>query len=101
MPFRWFTEALLKQKLLELRKNCLYKLLLSRVGFNNFDINLTKILKGTTMEKIKIEQSSAAGMLWIAGWLFTIGFAKLTFFKGVLAILLWPYYLGELFSFVK
>jgi hypothetical protein len=53
------------------------------------------------MEKIKIEQSSAAGMLWIAGWLFTIGFAKLAFFKGVLAILLWPYYLGELFSFVK
>jgi hypothetical protein len=45
------------------------------------------------MNKIKIEQKGAMG-LWIAGWLFTIGFLHLAFWKGVLAILLWPYYLG-------
>lgn len=46
------------------------------------------------MEKIKIEQHSFLGTLWFIGWLFTIGFLQLTFFKGVLALVLWPYYLG-------
>jgi len=46
------------------------------------------------MEKIKIEQHGFAGILWVWSWLFTIGFLHLTFWKGVLAILLWPYYLG-------
>lgn len=32
--------------------------------------------------------------VWFAGWLFTIGFADLTFWRGVLALLLWPYYVG-------
>lgn len=31
---------------------------------------------------------------WVTGWLFTIGFAKLTFWQGVLATVLWPYYIG-------
>ena len=38
------------------------------------------------------------GMVWFAAWLFTIGFLHLSFWKGVLAILLWPYYLGLHFS---
>jgi hypothetical protein len=46
------------------------------------------------MERIRIEQHSSIGTLWFAGWLFTIGFLRLLFWKGVLAILLWPYYLG-------
>jgi hypothetical protein len=45
-------------------------------------------------ERIRIEQHSATGMLWFAAWLFTIGFLDLPFWRGVLAILLWPYYLG-------
>ena len=49
-------------------------------------------------ERIRIEQHSFMGSLWFAGWLFTIGFLKLMFWKGVLAILLWPYYLGLAFS---
>lgn len=48
--------------------------------------------------KVKVVNNSIAGGLWFAGWLFTIGFLKLTFFKGILAILLWPYYLGVHFS---
>jgi hypothetical protein len=36
--------------------------------------------------------------VWIAAWLFTIGFLHLTFWKAVFAILLWPYYLGLHFS---
>lgn len=50
------------------------------------------------MEKIKIENSGSAGLLWAGGWLFTIGYLKLTFFQGVLAIIIWPYYLGNFFS---
>ena len=46
------------------------------------------------MKKVKIEQHGGFGFLWCAGWLFTIGFLKLSFWKGVLAIILWPYYLG-------
>lgn len=47
------------------------------------------------MEKIEIEHS-VGGLLWVMGWLFTIGFLNLTFWKGVLGVLLWPYYLGVL-----
>lgn len=35
-----------------------------------------------------------SGGLWIAAWLFTIGYLHLAFWKGVLALILWPYYLG-------
>ncbi len=48
------------------------------------------------MEKVRIEQHSSAGLFWVAGWLFTIGFAHLTFWKGFLALILWPYYLGAM-----
>jgi len=50
------------------------------------------------MEKIKVQPSSCAGFLWFGGWIFTIGYLHLSFWKGVLAILLWTYYLGAHFS---
>lgn len=34
------------------------------------------------------------GPIWFVGCLFTIGFAHLGFWQGVLAVVLWPYYLG-------
>jgi hypothetical protein len=37
-----------------------------------------------------------AGMLWFGGWLFTLGIAQLGFWKAVLALLIWPYFLGVL-----
>lgn len=46
------------------------------------------------MEKIKIENHTFSGGLWAIGWLFTIGYVGLTFWQGVLAIIIWPYYLG-------
>ena len=45
-------------------------------------------------KKIKIEQSGGLGMVWFAGWLFTLGYLDLSFGRGLLAIILWPYYLG-------
>jgi hypothetical protein len=47
------------------------------------------------MERIKIEQHSSIGLLWFAGWLFTIGYLKLGFWTGVLALIIWPYYIGD------
>ena len=49
-------------------------------------------------EKIRIEQHTAAGSLWFVGWLFTIGFLKLAFWKGVLALVVWPYFIGKAVS---
>jgi len=46
------------------------------------------------MEKIRVEQHSVSGGAWFAGWLFTIGYLHLAFWQGVLALVLWPYYLG-------
>ena len=42
--------------------------------------------------------TSGVGLLWFAGWLFTLGLLHLHFWKGVLAILVWPYYLGVTFG---
>ena len=45
-------------------------------------------------QKIKVQPQPWLGMLWIGGWLFTVGFLHLAFWRGVLAIVLWPYYIG-------
>lgn len=50
------------------------------------------------MSKITVENQCSLGILWIAGWLFTIGFLKLSFWSGVLALVIWPYYLGVFFA---
>ncbi|MBI5645219.1 hypothetical protein HY970_03925 [Candidatus Kaiserbacteria bacterium] len=50
------------------------------------------------MQKIKIEHHTLSGGVWIAAWLFSIGYLHLTFWHGVLAIVIWPYYLGMHFS---
>lgn len=47
---------------------------------------------------IKVEQHGGLGVLWFIGWLFTIGFLKLGFWKGVLALIVWPYFLGAHFT---
>ena len=52
------------------------------------------------MEKIKVENNMCMGGFWIAAWLFTIGFLKLSVGKAILSILLWPYYLGLAFSLI-
>jgi hypothetical protein len=50
------------------------------------------------MATVKVEQSVISGGVWFAAWLFTIGFLKLTFWKGVAAIVIWPYYIGAHFA---
>ena len=50
------------------------------------------------MGKINIENHSGIGIVWCVGWLFTIGYLKLGFWQGALAIIIWPYYIGKLLS---
>ena len=38
---------------------------------------------------------ACGGIVWFIGWLFTIGFADLSFWKGVLGIIIWPVFLGQ------
>jgi hypothetical protein len=35
-----------------------------------------------------------AGMFWFAGWLFTIAFANLVWWKIILGLVVWPLFLG-------
>lgn len=50
------------------------------------------------MQTVRVEQHSVTGSIWFAGWLFTIGYLHLGFWKGAFSIVLWPYYLGAVFS---
>ena len=47
------------------------------------------------MDKIRVVQhGTCGGLLWFAGWLFTIGYLKLGFWPGALALIIWPYHIG-------
>jgi hypothetical protein len=37
---------------------------------------------------------TAGGVIWFIGWLFTIGYANLIWWKIILGIVVWPYFLG-------
>ncbi|WP_199241159.1 hypothetical protein [Marinicauda salina] len=47
---------------------------------------------------INIQQHSGLGLAWFAGWLFTIGYLGLGVWKGALALIVWPYFLGAHFA---
>lgn len=37
---------------------------------------------------------AGAGVFWFIGWLFTIAYADLIWWKMILGLVIWPYYLG-------
>lgn len=43
---------------------------------------------------VRIENHTFTGGAWFGAWLFTIGFLHLSFWQGVFAIVIWPYYVG-------
>ena len=45
-------------------------------------------------QRIRIDQGGLGFGLWTIGWLFTIGFVDLNFWRGLLGLLAWPYFLG-------
>ncbi len=44
-----------------------------------------------------VSAGALIGPIWFLCWLFTIGFLKLSFWKGVFALVIWAYYLGAFF----
>jgi hypothetical protein len=48
------------------------------------------------MDKRMVNTSGAiGGVIWFIGWLFTIGFAQLVWWKIILGIVVWPLFLGQ------
>jgi hypothetical protein len=45
-------------------------------------------------KNIQLNPGPIVGPIWCIGWLFTVAFAKLIWWKAVLAIVIWPYFLG-------
>ena len=43
---------------------------------------------------IRVDQNAFAGCFWFFAWLFTIGYLHLHFWRGLLALVIWPYYIG-------
>lgn len=41
------------------------------------------------------QHASIVGPVWYIGWLFTVAFANLSFWKAVLGLIIWPYFLGN------
>ena len=37
---------------------------------------------------------AVGGVIWFIGWLLTIGFAQLVWWKIIVGIVVWPYFLG-------
>ncbi len=50
------------------------------------------------MDSIKVTQHGFTGLSWATGWLFTVGFLHLALGKAVIAIIVWPYYIGVFVS---
>lgn len=46
------------------------------------------------MSTSRVKVETGMGMFWCIGWLFTIGYLKLSFWSAVLGLFIWPYYLG-------
>ncbi len=44
--------------------------------------------------KVKVGSEGACGAIWVIGWMFTIGFLQLVWWKALLALIIWPWYLG-------
>lgn len=47
----------------------------------------------TRSENTSVNYNSSG--VWLSGWLFTIGYVKVGFWKGVLALITWPWMLGN------
>lgn len=50
--------------------------------------------KGTETKSASIRVDAGVGIFWFIGWLFTIAFAKLIWWQALLALVVWPYFLG-------
>jgi hypothetical protein len=46
-------------------------------------------------KRIANASGAIAGVIWFIGWLFTIGFAHLVWWKIIVGVVVWPLFLGQ------
>jgi len=47
-------------------------------------------------DQVKVAvRSGDFGVVWLLGWMFTLGFLKLGLVKAAVALIVWPFYLGS------
>ena len=51
-------------------------------------------MESGTKSNVSCENPAFIGTIWFVGWMFTIGFAKLVWWKAIIAVVLWGYFLG-------
>lgn len=56
--------------------------------------NAAETRSAKTGSTVRVDSSGVAFIVGVWAWLFTIGYLHLTFWQGVLAIVLWPVYIG-------
>jgi hypothetical protein len=56
---------------------------------------MEKSIKKSRREHTMKNSGGFMGAFWFAGWLFTIGFVHLAWWKIILGIVVWPWYLGN------
>lgn len=61
-------------------------------GLGSYDRLERKVSKSWSMKV------GFPGTLWGVGWLFAIGFARLHFWKALVALVIWPYFVGARLS---
>jgi hypothetical protein len=66
----------------------------SRVKAGSGIINNVK-RGGVNMANGKGAAGAGMGVLWFIGWLFTIGYVNLVWWKIILGIVVWPWLLGN------
>ncbi|MDD5093596.1 MAG: hypothetical protein PHV74_04345 [Dehalococcoidia bacterium] len=49
---------------------------------------------GSENKSKPVRVDSGMGVIWFIGWLFTIGYVQLAWWKIILGIVVWPYFLG-------
>ncbi len=47
-----------------------------------------------SMSRVSTASNGLGGLLWFGGWLFTIAFARLVWWKAIVGLAIWPYYLA-------
>jgi hypothetical protein len=47
-----------------------------------------------SMSRVRPTSNGLGGLLWFGGWLFTIAFARLVWWKAILGLVIWPYYVA-------
>lgn len=47
---------------------------------------------------VRVTQHGGLGLIWFAGWLFTIGYLHQGFWQGLQGLFVWPYFIGVALS---